>query len=310
MCRLHRSTEQSTVGAASSNVSAGRDILPGQLVPSNYKVWLQPDLETFTFDGTVAISVAVVEATNKVTLNSKNLVIHKASISYSEKTLEATSINFNTEKETVVFEFAEDVPAGVSAVVYSEFTGIHNTEMAGFYKSTYTDNDGNKKYLVVTQFEATDARQCIPCYDEPALKATFDATLVVDAELTALSNMNEISSFEHENSSGKRVKEVKFATTPLMSTYLLAFCVGEFESIETVARPTLPAEAQPITVRLFTVKGLVSQGTFALEVAARTLEYFCEYFNEAYPLPKSDLVAIPDFGAGAMENWGLVTYRN
>ncbi|KAI9352746.1 peptidase family M1-domain-containing protein [Obelidium mucronatum] len=310
MCRLHRSTESQTVGAAATNASAARDILPAATVPSNYKVWLEPNFDTFTFDGTVAIDVAVVEATDQITLNSKNLTIHKTNITFNGKTLEATSTTFNIEKETVLFEFAEQIPAGVSAVLYAEFTGIHNDQMAGFYKSTYTDTDGNKRYLLCTQFEATDARQCIPCYDEPALKATFEATLVVDVELTALSNMNETSCVEFENSAGKKVKEVTFARTPLMSTYLLAFVVGDFESIETVARPTLPADAKPITVRLFTVKGLVSQGTFALEVAARTLEYFSEYFNEAYPLPKSDLVAIPDFGAGAMENWGLVTYRN
>ncbi|ORY48217.1 hypothetical protein BCR33DRAFT_714617 [Rhizoclosmatium globosum] len=310
MCRLHRSTETATVGAASANASAARDILPGWMVPSNYKIWLEPNFETFTFIGTVSIAVDVKEATDKVVLNSKNLTIHVARITYGDKSLDAIATTFNTEKETVEFQFAEVIPAGVAASIYSEFTGIHNDQMAGFYKSTYTDDDGNKRYLVCTQFEATDCRQCIPSFDEPALKCTFDATLVVDPELTALSNMPEISSVAYLNSEGKKKKEVKFATTPLMSTYLLAFVVGEFEFIETTAIPKLPADAQPIQVRLFTVKGLINQGTFALEVAARTLEYFSEYFDNAYPLPKSDLVAIPDFGAGAMENWGLVTYRN
>jgi len=105
---------------------------------------------------------------------------------------------------------------------------------------------------------------------------------------------------------GKKLNQVKFATTPIMSTYLVAFVVGELEYIETTAKPTAPASAKPITVRVYTLKGQSAQGQFALDVAARTLEFFSKYFDVPYPLPKSDLVAIPDFGAGAMENWGLV----
>ncbi|KAI8618969.1 peptidase family M1-domain-containing protein [Chytriomyces sp. MP71] len=310
MCRCHLASHQTTGGVAPTASTQSKDILPGWLVPSHYKLWLEPNLETFTFDGTVNIDVDVKEDTNKVVLNSKNLTIHKASITVGEKTQEAVSITFNTEKEQVTFEFADVISAGNSAVIFSSFTGIHNEQMAGFYKSTYNDDQGNKKHLVVTQFEATDCRQCFPSYDEPALKATFDCTLVVDTDLVALSNMNEISCVPFVNTAGKNVKEVAFARTPLMSTYLVAFVVGDLESIETVAVPRKPENAQPITVRLFTAKGLVEQGRFALGVAARTLEFFSEYFNEAYPLPKCDMVAIPDFSAGAMENWGLITYRN
>ncbi|KAJ3347250.1 hypothetical protein HDU83_002277 [Entophlyctis luteolus] len=300
----------SAPGSSSSDSSTKRDILPASLVPSHYNLRLIPDLESFTFEGTVAIDVAVVEDTFKVVLNSKNLTIHKASVFTGEKVQHADSITFNTDNETVTFEFAEALAAGSNAVVAVEFTGIHNDLMAGFYKSSYVDGDGNKKYLVVTQFEATDCRQAFPSFDEPSLKATFDCKLVVPVELTALANMNDISTVEFDNAQGKRVKEVTFARTPRMSTYLVAFCVGDFESIETVATPKSPAGSQPIKIRLFTVKGLVEQGRFALDVAARTHEFYSEYFDEAFPLPKSDLVAIPDFSAGAMENWGLVTYRN
>ncbi|KAJ3074531.1 Aminopeptidase 2 mitochondrial [Podochytrium sp. JEL0797] len=308
MCRCFSQT--ATLGAASKDASASRDILSGHMVPSNYNLWLEPNMEKWTFDGSVGIRVNVKESTSKLTLNSKNLVIHKTTITFESTTLEATSTTFNTEKETVEFQFGQVIPAGVTAVITSTFTGIHNDQMAGFYKSSYTDDAGNKRNLVCTQFEATDCRQCFPCFDEPALKCTFDCTLVIPQELTGLSNMPEISCVEFESTTGNKVKELKFAQTPLMSTYLLAFVVGDLECIETTAIPKKPENAQPIAVRLFTVKGLVNQGTFALDVAARTLEYFSEYFNEAYPLPKSDLVAIPDFGAGAMENWGLVTYRN
>nr|KAJ3418959.1 Aminopeptidase 2 mitochondrial [Polyrhizophydium stewartii] len=189
--------------------------------------------------------------------------------------------------------------------------------MAGFYRSSYTDKDGNKKYLVVTQFEATDARRAFPCWDEPNLKATFDVTLVVDPSHTALSNMNETEE-RLVQVAGKTLKEVKFARTPIMSTYLVAFAVGEFDFVETKAHPKLPADAKPITVRVYMLKGQSEKGRFALDVGAKTLEYFSEFFDIAYPLPKArlslaaaqmDMIAIPDFGAGAMENWGLVTYR-
>ncbi|KAI9352747.1 peptidase family M1-domain-containing protein [Obelidium mucronatum] len=317
MCKCHSlySNEAPIAGGASVNAEAPRELLPADLVPTNYKIRIAPSLETFEFTGTVAIEANVVAATKTVVLNSKNLKVHNAWVTYSVeegsvRRQEAKDISFDEDLERVSFTFLEDIPAGVVAVVSSEFTGIHNDQMAGFYRSSYVDDAGNKRYMLATQFESTDARQCIPCFDEPGLKATFDCTLVVDADLVALSNMNDISTVLSEDSNGKKIKEVTFARTPLMSTYLLAFVVGDLECIETTSVPKKPAAAQPITVRLFTTKGLVEQGRFALETAARTLEYFSEYFDEAYPLPKSDMVAIPDFSAGAMENWGLVTYRN
>ncbi|KAJ3074533.1 Aminopeptidase 2 mitochondrial [Podochytrium sp. JEL0797] len=316
MCKcLQLATDAPVGGANPANPAQDRELLPTALVPKNYDLWLQPDLEAFEFTGRVDISVDVQESTSVVVLNSKALKVHKASVTYtllpqSYRVQEAKEITFDADKEIVTFQFLEEIPAGATAVISCEFTGIHNDQMAGFYRSSYVDEEGNKRYLVATQFESTDCRQCFPCFDEPALKCTFDCTLVIPQELTGLSNMQEISCVEFENTAGKKVKELKFAQTPLMSTYLLAFVVGDLECIETTATPKKPENAQPIAVRLFTTKGLVEQGRFALDTAARTLEFFSEYFNEAYPLVKSDLVAIPDFGAGAMENWGLVTYRN
>ncbi|KAJ3052261.1 Aminopeptidase 2 mitochondrial [Rhizophlyctis rosea] len=180
--------------------------------------------------------------------------------------------------------------------------------MAGFYRSGYTDQQGNKKFMVTTQFEATDARRALPCWDEPNRKATFDVILNVPKDRVALSNMNVVEEKDVEID-GKSLRAVKFDRTPVMSTYLLAFVVGELDYVETTANPKQPADAKPIKVRVYTQKGQKELGRFALEVCARTLEFFSEYFDIVYPLPKMDLVAIPDFGAGAMENWGLVTYR-
>lgn len=149
-----------------------------------------------------------------------------------------------------------------------------------------------------TQFESTDARQALPCWDEPAVKATFTVALVIPKDLTGLSNMDIIA----EEDAGDGKKTIKFRETPVMSTYLLAWVVGDLESIETKNK-------HGVTVRVFATKGDIDQGKFALDVASKTLDFFTEYFDIAYPLPKMDMVAIPDFSAGAMENWGLVTYR-
>jgi aminopeptidase 2 len=142
---------------------------------------------------------------------------------------------------------------------------------------------------------------------QPNLKATFDVTLIVPENRTALSNMPVVKDVKLEANTG--LKSVSFATTPIMSTYLLAMCVGEFEYLEAVATPTSPASAKPIICRTYTLPSQKELGRFGLEVCVKTLEFFSKYFDVVYPLPKMDMIAIPDFGAGAMENWGLVTYR-
>lgn len=171
--------------------------------------------------------------------------------------------------------------------------------MVGFYLS-----HGDSGKMAVTQFEATEARRAFPCWDEPNLKATFSIKLTVSKEVDALSNMHQIA----EEPAGDALKTVTFAITPKMSTYLVAFAVGKFEYIE--EKTSGQYNKQPITVRVYTLPGLISQGKFALQCAVYMLEYFAKIFDIPYPLPKLDMIAVPDFDAGAMENWGLVTYRN
>ncbi|KAJ3027530.1 UNVERIFIED_CONTAM: hypothetical protein HDU68_003661 [Siphonaria sp. JEL0065] len=284
-----------------------REVLPTNVVPSRYNVHLAPSLETFTFSGSVAITASVVNPTTSIVLNNKGLNVTTASVSFNGVKL-VGSVVADATKELVAFEFVETIPIG-AAVINCEFAGIHKNQLTGFYRSSYTNEKGEEHHLLSTQCCATDCRQVFPCFDEPALKATFDYTFVVADGLVVLTNTQEVSCRRFETETGKKVKEVKFATTPLMSTYLVAFVIGDLECIESVAYPSLPADAQPITVRVFTTKGLAEQGRFALNVAVKTLIYFNEYFDIAYPLVKSDLVAIPNFGFGAMENWGLITYR-
>ncbi|CAJ0763078.1 15809_t:CDS:10 [Entrophospora sp. SA101] len=207
-----------------------------------------------------------------------------------------------TEVDTVTLTFQKEIIAGTKAALHIEFTGILNDKMTGFYRSSYVDESGNKRYLATTQFQATYARHAFPCWDEPAIKATFDITLIVPSELTALSNMNVIS--EKPLANGK--KEVVFAKTPIMSTYLLAFIVGDLAYIEKKTNGVKNA-GNPVQIRIYATRGNEKNGEFALNVAVDVLEYFAGVFDIPYPLPKLDMVAIPDFEAG--KNWGLITYR-
>jgi puromycin-sensitive aminopeptidase len=242
------------------------------------------------------IPLQVVRQTNEIVLNAIDLEIKKASLQGSSAVEIPSSTNFSVEDETVTFNFAKPIPPGQYSLNMT-FKGILNDKMKGLYRSKYQNQQGEERYAAVTQFEATDARRCFPCWDEPALKATFDISLSVPRDQVALSNMPVKQSKE----TGELVR-YDFDTTPVMSTYLVACVVGEYDYVE-------DKSADGVLVRVYTPRGKKDQGLFALEVATKVLPYYKDYFNIAYPLPKIDLIAIADFSAGAMENWGLVTYR-
>ena len=211
-------------------------------------------------------------------------------------------VSYNEDAQTTKFTFDKSLPQGSKAQLEIKFTGILNDKMAGFYRSTYKNKDGSEGVLATTQMEATDARRAFPCFDEPSLKAEFTVTLIADKHLTTLSNMDVASETSVKSASGKDKKAVKFNKSPAMSTYLLAFIVGELNYIETTKfRLPIRVYAPPSSD--------IEHGRFSLELAARTLEFYEKTFDSPFPLPKMDMVAIPDFAAGAMENWGLVTYR-
>uniref|UniRef100_A0A2K6UMK3 Aminopeptidase n=1 Tax=Saimiri boliviensis boliviensis TaxID=39432 RepID=A0A2K6UMK3_SAIBB len=216
-----------------------------------------------------------------------------------DEEIHATGFNYQNEDEKVTLSFPSTLQTGMGTLKI-DFVGELNDKMKGFYRSKYTTPSGEVRYAAVTQFEATDARRAFPCWDEPAIKATFDISLVVPKDRVALSNMNVIDRKPYPDD--ENLVEVKFARTPVMSTYLVAFVVGEYDFVETRSK-------DGVCVRVYTPVGKAEQGKFALEVAAKTLPFYKDYFNVPYPLPKIDLIAIADFAAGAMENWGLVTYR-
>ncbi|GJJ74377.1 aminopeptidase 2 [Entomortierella parvispora] len=285
-----------------SGASANPDrvVLPSNVTPSHYTVTISPDLKAFTFRGYVEINVDIHEPTKTIQVNTKEMTLKWARVEIDDKTHEAVDTAYDEHRETSTFTFESELPKG-KAVLSVNYDGILNDKMHGFYRSSYKDSEGNTKYMGVTQFEATDARCAFPCWDEPAAKATFAIKLVVPVELEALSNMpvSQITQVEPEE------KTVHFETTPIMSTYLVAWAVGDFEYVES----TTTKLEKPVVCRVYTLPGLKEQGRFAVEITPKILEYFSEIFGTAYPLPKMDQIAVPDFDMGAMENWGLVTYR-
>uniref|UniRef100_A0A5B7A6K2 Aminopeptidase n=1 Tax=Davidia involucrata TaxID=16924 RepID=A0A5B7A6K2_DAVIN len=277
----------------------GQPRLPKFAVPKRYDIKLRPDLITCKFTGNVDISVDVVADTKFIVLNAAELAVDRNSVRFNaqngSKVFEALEVELFDEDEIMVVEFSENLPIGVG-VLSIAFEGTLNDKMKGFYKSTY-EHKGEKKNMAVTQFEPADARRCFPCWDEPACKATFKITLEVPSELVALSNMPVT-----EQKVDGNLKTVYYQESPIMSTYLVAVVVGLFDYVE-------DHTSDGIKVRVYCQVGTANQGKFALDVAVKTLDLYKEYFAVPYSLPKLDMIAIPDFAAGAMENYGLVTYR-
>ncbi|KAK3121643.1 hypothetical protein QOZ80_8BG0657850 [Eleusine coracana subsp. coracana] len=267
--------------------------LPHFASPLRYDLRICPDLTACAFSGAAAIDVAVSAPTRFLVLNAAELAVDRASIRFQD--LAPSEVVQFEEDEILVMGFDRELPIG-EGVLKMNFTGTLNDQMRGFYRSKYECN-GESRNMAVTQFEAADARRCFPCWDEPAFKAKFKLTLEVPSELVALSNMPAVK----ETVNGP-LKTIYYEESPLMSTYLVAIVVGLFDYIES-------STSQGTKVRVYTQVGKTNQGKFALDVGVKSLDLFKDYFATPYPLPKLDMIAIPDFAAGAMENYGLVTYR-
>lgn len=270
--------------------------LPFHIRPRAYRLMVKPDLNSFTFHGEETIFLNLAKPSAEIILHAKELKVWDVELKIKGLRLSGKSIKYDTKNETVTINFGKKLPKGEGELSL-KFNGVLNDKMRGFYRSRYTHN-GRNKHLATTQFEATDARRAFPCFDEPEQKAVFDVTIMVPPGLTAISNTVETAVAEHE--SGYKI--VRFQPTPKMSTYLLAFIVGEFEYLE--GRTT-----RGVKVRVFVTPGKKHQARFALECGIKVLDFYEKYFDILYPLPVLDMIAIPDFSHGAMENWGAVTYR-
>jgi puromycin-sensitive aminopeptidase len=272
--------------------------LPRIVVPEKYEITLEPDLVNFTFAGEETIHVIVSDSTDHILMNALELEIQEATISNSRNEEFKADITLDTENERVKLSFGKSLGSG-SWKLHLKFTGILNDKLHGFYRSTYKDAEGQTKVIATTQFEATDARRAFPCWDEPDFKAVYKVTLIVDETLTAISN----AKIKKEIMIPERAKkQVLFHDTMKMSTYLVAFIVGEFE-----ATPVIDADGTP--VRVWAPPGKLHLAKFAEGIAQHSLTFFNSYYGLKYPGDKLELIAIPDFAFGAMENLGAVTFR-
>jgi puromycin-sensitive aminopeptidase len=271
--------------------------LPRNVVPDHYSLVLTPDLGRAAFDGEASIDVRVGELANEVVLNVAELDIGEARFGREGEADRPATVSYRPEEEQAVLVPSRPLEPG-AYTLYLRFSGHLNDLLRGFYRSKFRRNDGEEAWLAATQFEATDARRAFPCWDEPDLKASFGVTIVADEGLTVLSNTQEISS--EPLGDGKR--RVRFADTIKMSTYLVAFVIGPFEL-------TSPRDVDGVPLRIACVPGRGALTRLAGDAAAHALRFLREYFSMPYPSDKLDHVAVPDFASGAMENLGLVTYR-
>ncbi|XP_069082023.1 leucyl-cystinyl aminopeptidase-like isoform X2 [Pleurodeles waltl] len=272
--------------------------LPSAIKPLNYDLFLQPNLTTLTFTGSVSINLFVAKA-------SKNIVLHSSGLTISKVAL--TSAPGGQWNTVPVLEYPsfDQIAVVLSEPLLEKHNYTLNIEYAsnlsntyyGFYKSKYKDENSNEKFLAATQFEPLAARKAFPCFDEPAFKSTFGIKILRDEKHIALSNMPKIATTKLSDG----IAQDEFATSVKMSTYLVAFIVADMKCISNSTEQTM--------VSVYTVPQKINQVQYALETAVRLLQFYEKMFQVPYPLKKLDLVAIPDFQAGAMENWGLITFR-
>ncbi len=267
--------------------------LPKNVVPTDYSIRIVPNIDKFAFTGAETVKVKVRSPVRQLVLNALELEIVDASL--DGKALPKSAIKIDKEKELLTLALPSELPPGDHTLALS-FSGKINQQGQGlFYVHYQEQGSGAQKIMLGTQFEATDARRFFPCWDEPAFRARFQLTALVPENWLAVSNMPIAS--EKKIAGGK---EVRFAATPPMSSYLNVFVAGELDLIESRVGPT--------QIRVIATKGKAELGRYALEVTAQILQYYNDYFGVPYPLPKLDQIALPGGFGGAMENWGGITY--
>ena len=264
--------------------------LPRTAVPSRYRLTLEPDLDNATFAGSVSIDLAILDDIDSITLNADELNISSVRIS-------GVDVPFHLDAPTERLVLDAAVDAG-DAVVDIAFTGVLNDKLRGWYRSTFKDENGDERVIATTQMQATDCRRAFPCFDEPDFKAVFEITLIIEPDLLAVSNGTELSRVARAD--GKHV--VTFKPTMIMSTYLVAFAVGPLEATD-------PVDVDGVPLRIIHVPGKGHLTEFGLEIGAFSLRWYQQYYGIPYPSDKVDMLALPDFAAGAMENLGCITYR-
>ena len=267
--------------------------LPKQVVPEEYDIRIAPDLGKFTFAGSETVNLKVRQPVRLLVLNALEIKITNAAL--DGKAIPESALKLDPKQETLTITLASELPAGAHSLELN-FNGKINQQGQGLFYAPYQEQGtGAKKIMLGTQFEATDARRFFPCWDEPSFRARFRLTVIVPENFTAMSNMP----VEKETKVGGG-KEVRFAATPPMASYLNVFCAGELDGIE--------AKTKDVAHGVIATKGKAEMGHYALESSQQILDYYNDYFGVPYPLPKLDHIAIPGGFGGAMENWGGITY--
>ncbi len=267
--------------------------LPKQVVPAEYRIRIVPNIEKRTFTGMETVKINVHTPVHQIVLNALELEIASAVV--DDQALPKSAIRIDKKQELLTLKLAAELPAGEHTIGF-DFSGKINQQGQGLFYAPYQEQGTHANKVVLgTQFEAADARRLFPCWDEPSFRARFQLTAVVPQNWMAVSNMP----IESE-SKGNQGKEVRFAMTPSMASYLNVFVAGELESIE--------AETGGVKIRVITTKGKSEWGRYALESSVKILDYYNDYFGIPYPLPKLDQIALPGGFGGAMENWGGITY--
>ncbi|VDI83753.1 Hypothetical predicted protein [Mytilus galloprovincialis] len=295
-----------TTPTASTTPPGGGDVrLALNLYPLLYDLEIQPYIyeinpADFYFKGKVKIEMECRRSTNEIVLHSNKLNITTSSVTItpmsSGQSIINPTIEFDTVNQFLILKSTTQFVAGSSYSVYIEFRGPILSNLAGLYQSSY-QRGNDTIYIASTQMQPSDARRVLPCFDEPAIKARFRLTLIRKQHFISLSNMNQIGSTDLAND---WIAD-RYADTPLMSTYLLAMVVCDFTFIERTANNIL--------YKAWARTEAINQTTYALDVGVRILAFFEEYFATSFPLPKQDMIAVPEFLFGAMENWGLVVYK-
>lgn len=272
--------------------------LPQSIRPLSYDLTLNPDFSSMTFTGHTVITMFVRHSTNRIVMHSANLNITRATFKLGDGEAKSVTVLEYKPKQQIAVKFSEDLKASQFCELTLDYTATLSNTYDGFYNSSYTDKDGNKRVLAATQFEPLSARKAFPCFDEPSFKATFLIKINRTPDYMTLSNMPKARTTPLPNG----LLQDEFQKTSVnMSTYLVAFIVGSFSPISKNISDTV--------VSVYSIPEKKDQTNYALDTASKLLNFYNNFFEINYPLTKLDLVAIPDFLAGAMENWGLITFR-
>src|SRR5579864_738048 len=270
---------------------AGAQRVPEDVVPEHYQVLLNPNVAKASYTGSEMIDVRVLKPANSITLNAYDITFKSATISAGGETQPA-KVSLDDKNQMATLNVEKLIPAGAAKIELT-FTGILNDDLRGFYLTK-----GKTRNYGTTQMEPTDARRAFPCFDEPGLKATFDISVVADKGDMAISNGKMISDVPGP---GENKHTIRFATTPKMSTYLVALIVGDFACVE--------GASEGIPIRVCSTPDKKQLLGSALDSAKFIIKYYNQYYSIKYPYGKLDAIAVPDFSAGAMENLAAITYR-